>query len=146
MADAGPGGPVCYHGGVAASHDACLRALAELARRQTGLRLLVLFGSRVRQDARADSDWDLGYLGTPSLDPSGLLGGLVGVLGTDRVDLVDLDRAGAQLRFRVAREGRPVYAADEAAFPRFWTEAVSFWCDAGPIIRAGYADVLAGLG
>ena len=58
---------------------------------------------------------------------------------------MDLARAGAQLRFRVAAEGQPVYAADPTAFRLFWTEAVGFWCDAAPVIEAGYREVLAGL-
>ena len=35
-----------------------------------------------------------------------------------------------------------MFAADAAAFERFWLEAVSFWCDAGPLLRTGYAEVL----
>lgn len=125
--------------------DLPAQEITRLARRQPGLRLLVLYGSRARRDAAAASDWDLGYLADEGLDPVGLLGKLVETLGTDRVDLVDLSRAGAQLRFRAASEGRVLWAVDPAVFPRFWLEAVSFWCDATPVIRAGYADVLARL-
>lgn len=116
-----------------------------LARGHPGLRLLVLFGSRARGDAQAGSDWDFGYLAGDRFDFFAFLAGLVRVLGSDRVDLVDLGRAGAQVRVRAARDGRVLHAVDEAVFPRFWLEAVSFWCEAGPVIRAGYADVLAGL-
>ena len=38
-----------------------------------------------------------------------LLGVLVEAVGSDRVDLVDLRRAGGLLRFRVARDGQVVY-------------------------------------
>jgi predicted nucleotidyltransferase len=109
------------------------------------LRLLLVFGSRARGDATSGSDWDLGYQATPEVDPASLLADLVGLLGSDRIDLVDLDRASAQLRFRAAGEGRALYQADADVFPRFWTAAVSFWCDAGPLLRAGYEDVLARL-
>ena len=126
--------------------EAHTHAIARLAASQPGLCLLVLFGSRARGDAGETSDWDLGYLADASFDPLRLLGDLVAILGTDRVDLVDLRPAGAQVRFRAARDGRPLHAADEDVFPRFWMEAVSFWCDAGPAIRSGYADVLAELG
>jgi predicted nucleotidyltransferase len=116
--------------------------LTQLAGEHTGLRLLVLFGSRARGDAHARSDWDFGYLGDERVDPAALVASLVDCLGTERVDLTDLARAGALLRFRAAAEGQPVYASDADAFERFWLEAVSFWCDAAPTLRAGYADVL----
>ena len=102
-------------------------------------------GGQALGHAREGSDWDLGYLAGPELDPSALLLDVVTALGTDRVDLVDLARAGAQVRFRAAADGRIVYAADQGTFERFWTAAVTFWCDAEPVIRTGYADVLARL-
>jgi len=109
------------------------------------LLLLVLFGSRARADARPTSDWDLGYLAADGLDPDALLLDLVRVLGTDRVDLVDLERAGAQIRYRAAAEGRVVHEGRPGAFAEFWLAAVDFWCDMEPVLRAGYADVLARL-
>lgn len=119
--------------------------LDAIGARHPGLRLLVLFGSRARGDARPESDWDLGYLGEAGLDPDALLLDLVDALGTDRVDLVDLVRAGAQVAFRAAAEGRVLYEAAPGVFGQFWFDAVSFWCDLEPILRTGYADVLARL-
>lgn len=122
--------------------DEALGALSGIAAKNRGLSLLVLFGSRARRQSREGSDWNLGYLGGPEMDTSALLLDVVTAVGTDRVDLVDLARAGAQVRFRAAADGRIVFAAAESAFERFWLEAVSFWCDAEPVIRMGYADVL----
>ena len=119
-----------------------LADLVPLAGAEKGLRLLVVFGSRARGDERPDSDWDFGYLADQGFDPDSLLAALVTRLGSDRVDLADLARAGAQLRYRVAAEGRVVYAADEDVFSRFWLQAVSFWCDVEPVLRAGYRAVL----
>jgi predicted nucleotidyltransferase len=124
---------------------ALVEGIEATAARQPGLRLLLVFGSQARGDAIPGSDWDLGYRATRDVDPVSLLADLVGLLGSDRIDLVDLDRASAQLRFRAASEGRVLYQAAPDAFARFWTEAVSFWCDAGPLLRAGYEDVLARL-
>ena len=129
-----------------ASLDSSVEVLQRLAHRQPGLRLLLLFGSRVRGDATARSDWDLGYLAEPDFDAAEFLAQVVEILGTDRVDLVDLAHAGGQLRFRAAQDGRVVYAADSKVYARFWLDTVSFWCDAGPVLRAGYAHVLASLG
>ena len=120
-------------------------ALAGIGASHTHLRLLVLFGSQARGEARPGSDWDLGYLGGAGFDPDALLLDLVTRLGTDRVDLVDLARAGAQLRFRAAAEGRVLHESQTGCFEKLWLEAVHFWCDAGPLIRDGYAHVLARL-
>jgi hypothetical protein len=135
------------HDGQAMSDPAgtTLERLATLGAGTAGLRLLVLFGSRARTDAREGSDWDLGYLAGPGFDPQAFVGELAGVLGTDRIDLADLGRAGAQLRYRAAAEGRVVFAADPAAFPRFWLDAVGFWCDARAIIEPGYRETLRSL-
>lgn len=119
--------------------------LAAVGARHPELSLLLLFGSRARGDAREDSDWDLGYLAEVGMDPDALLLDLVDAVGTDRVDLADLSRAGAQIAFRAASEGRLLYEAAPGLFDRFWFGAVDFWCDVEPILRIGYADVLARL-
>ena len=74
-----------------------------------------------------------------------LLTALTRTLGTDAVDLVDLSRASALLRFRTARDGIVVLARDPGAFLAFRLEAVRFWCEAGSVLRAARADVLASL-
>ena len=51
-------------------------------------------------DARADSDWDFAYLGTNELDPSLLYADLAIALGTDHVDLLNLQTAGGLIRRR----------------------------------------------
>jgi hypothetical protein len=119
--------------------------LSGLGEQHPHLRLLVLYGSRARQDARPQSDWDVGYVADEGFDPDALLLDLVTRVGTDRVDLVDLARAGGQIRYRAARDGRPLYEAETGVFQRFWLDAVGFWCDVEPVVRAGYADVLARL-
>jgi predicted nucleotidyltransferase len=126
--------------------DATKISIAREVAALDGLRLLLLFGSRARGDEGASSDWDFGYVGSESLDPDRLLGGLVDAVGSDRLDLVDLRRAGAQLRFRAARDGAPLVDVDGREFSRFWFDAVSFWCDMQPVLRAGYDHVLSQLG
>jgi predicted nucleotidyltransferase len=120
-----------------------LEAITRVATGQAGLRLLVLFGSRARGEATARSDWDLGYLADPTLDREGWLGHLVAALGTEAIDLVDLARASGLVRYRAARDAVVVFEAGDGTFASFWFDAVSYWCDMGPIIRAGYDDVLA---
>ena len=130
----------------AAPIRAVLDDLVCLAAGEKGLGLLLLFGSRARGDQTPRSDWDFGYLADRTFDADSLLAALVTRLGTDRVDLTDLSRAGAQLRHRAAADGRVVYATDERVFPRFWLDAVSFWCDVQPVFGAGYRAVLSELG
>lgn len=122
-----------------------IAALREPAGRHSGLRLLLLFGSRARGDASDGSDWDFGFLADPGLaafDPDRLLTDLAGALGTERIDLADLSRAGALVRFRAARDGIVISERDDTVHARFWNDAVGFWCDAGPVIQSGYEGIL----
>ena len=136
---------VCYDSAVNDADNDALSAIREVAVRQPGLRLLVLFGSRARGEATVGSDWDLAYLGDASLDREGLLADLMAAAGTEAIDLADLDRASGLVRFRAARDAVVLFEASDRAFARFWFDAVSYWCDMSPIIRAGYEDVLAEL-
>ena len=122
-----------------------LQAVIEMAQKTPGLELLVLFGSRARDDSHAGSDWDFGYLATRELDLYGLLARLVLLLGTDRIDLVNLNRTNGLLRFRVAAEGQTLFESRPGAFEDFWLEVVPFWWDMGPIFQAGYEEILQGL-
>src|ERR1700710_258885 len=108
------------------SDSSALDRLAEAAKRREGLSLLLLFGSRARGDAHSGSDWDLGFLAGPDFDVDGFLARSISLLGSDRVDLVDLARASGLLRFRAAGEGRVLAESEPGRFDRFWFEAVSF--------------------
>lgn len=138
--------PACYHTSLSPRTVAPpIETLARLAGSTPGLQLLLLFGSRARGAAHARSDWDLGYLADADFDPAGLLAALVGVLGTDRVDLVDLARASGLLRYRAARDGLVVFEARPRFAEQFRLEAARFWCEAAPVLERGYDDVLDGL-
>jgi hypothetical protein len=134
---------ICYHPTMIASAQEA--AIGERVAGLAGLHLLILFGSRARGDQRDVSDWDFGYLGSTTLDPDALLTALVDATGTDRIDLVDLSRAGGQLRYRAARDGRAIAAVDPDQFRTFWFDAVSYWCDMEPVLRTGYEAVLSRL-
>lgn len=121
-------------------------ALAELAAAAPGLELLVLHGSRARGEEHTKSDWDLAYLADRSFDADAFLADLVLALGSDRVDLSALRGASGLFRYRVAREGVPLFEARGGTFADFWMRAVSFWCDAEPVLRPAYDAVLAEYG
>lgn len=107
-----------------------------------GLKMLVLHGSRARGDAHSLSDWDFAYEAGTDFDPDDLLARLATHLNADRIDLADLEHAGALLRYRVARDGVVVFERNPGRFERFWLEAVDTWCDLAPVLEPAYARVL----
>ena len=119
--------------------------LRDVAQACPGVEALVLYGSRARGDASPLSDWDLGYLANSDLDATGLLASIVVALGDDRVDLVDLERAGGQLRYRAACDARTLFERMPDRVERFRLEAIAYWLDMAPVIRAEYEAYLAKL-
>ncbi|MEY4583025.1 MAG: hypothetical protein RL701_7728 [Pseudomonadota bacterium] len=104
-----------------------------------------MHGSRARADHRADSDWDFVYLASPELEVPLLFADLAIALGSDEIDLADLAAVGGLIRYRAARDGVVIFESEPGHFERFWFDAVSFWCDASPVLLAGYKAVLEGL-
>ncbi len=104
--------------------DAIARLGPALAAR--GVRLAALFGSGARDALRNDSDLDVGFV---PLDVTMTLGdelALQAVLeraAGRTVDLVRLDRASTLLRWRVAREGVPLFTLEPRDWPRFVAQA-----------------------
>jgi len=123
-----------------------LESLDDLVAPTPGLQLLVLYGSRARGDHHEGSDWDFAYLGSPDLDPGVLLLTLVRQLGTDHVDLTDLDRSTGLLRFHAARDGRLVFEDTPGLFERYAIDVAIFWCDVEPVVRLASEQVLEALG
>jgi len=120
--------------------------IAQIARSNEELHMLLLFGSRARGLHHEASDWDFGYIATKNFDDSGLYSDLVLHLKTDKVDLVNLCRANGLLRYRAAKDNIVVYEKSPGVYETFWIEAVHFWCDAGPLFRAEYEAILEKLG
>lgn len=110
------------------------------------LKLLLLFGSQARGDALETSDWDFGYIAEPGFDSLAFYNDLVLILKTDRIDLVDLSRAGGLLRYRAARDGLVLLESRKGEFEKFCFQAVDFWCEMGSIIQKEYDNLLESLG
>lgn len=119
-----------------------IQKIVTIAKKYPELELLILFGSRARGQAHENSDWDFGYCASQKFDSISLNTDLVYLLGTDKVDLVDLSRASGLLRFRAASDGVSIYQKTNYEYEKFWLQAVNFWCDAGPIIRKEYDALL----
>lgn len=117
-------------------HAALRRALEDLE----GLDFVALTGSRARGDAREDSDWDLAIQW--SGEPGDVLAGFSRdedlrhrvasalAIPDDRVDIIDLARAGLAMRAAVADEGIPVIGEDRLPWMHFLTRTwreLEYW-------------------
>jgi predicted nucleotidyltransferase len=95
-------------------------ASGELARfaDRHGLSLIVVFGSAARGEPLArDLDVAVGSR-TGDLDPVRVITGLMDLSGTDKVDLLDLGRAGPVARQHALVPGEPLYEHLTGEFAR----------------------------
>lgn len=115
-----------------------LENLAPLFKKK-GVLLAYLFGSLAQKGERLTrprppGDVDLAILTKegPAYD---LLEAIADVLGTDRLDLVDLRKASPVLRFEILRSGRPIYISDEDLRERYEMETIHLYRDTEPMRR-----------
>ena len=99
--------------------------------RKYGLKLIVLFGSHVKDRVHPNSDVDIAVLPEKRRRPNllNLYVDLVPFLGSDRLDIVDLRRAPPLLAWNVAREGLLLYEAQEGDWTRFRIRAMKNYDD-----------------
>ncbi|MDI6870165.1 MAG: nucleotidyltransferase domain-containing protein [Bacillota bacterium] len=107
-----------------------------------------LFGSYASLNETERSDIDLGVIfrSRPTLtDELGLEVAVCAALGTDRVDLVNLNQAGVDLQFRALQEGAILFCADDKARADFVEEVLDRRGDFGLTMYKFHQDFLAGL-
>jgi predicted nucleotidyltransferase len=119
------------------SHEAIREAA-----REAGMKMLVLFGSRVRGQVHAQSDWDFGYVAGERADVELLRARLAQALATEAIDLANLARGSALLRMQVGTEGKPLFESEPGLFLHFQDEVARFWCDVEPVLSLAYARIL----
>jgi predicted nucleotidyltransferase len=112
------------------------RRLADLPDVLPDLRLLVLFGSVARDRSRPESDVDLAVQCDGPADLDALYSEITPRLGIDRLDLIDIRRAGPLLGMAVARAGRLLFERDPGAFREFQSLASRRYCDTDKLRRA----------
>ena len=116
--------------------DRARLGIAEVAAAHPQLRLVVLFGSVARGRATPRSDVDLGVLADGACDLDALYVSLAPVLKSDRLDLVDLRRAGPILAFAVARDGAPLFEGEPGTWRQFQSLAQRRYADTAKLRRA----------
>jgi predicted nucleotidyltransferase len=94
------------------------------------LKLLILFGSRARDDSSPDSDWDFAVLydeelgsqhGKHRWDSFALWTVLQQVLQVPdtQLDVIDLSSCSDWLKYDIARDGKPLYERQPGEFKAF---------------------------
>jgi predicted nucleotidyltransferase len=122
--------------GAALTPEFVAQRLADLPQAMPDLQLLVLFGSAVKGRRAAGSDIDLGVRCDGPADLDELYLAIAPRLQTDRLDLIDLRRAGPLLAFQVARTGRLLFERRPGAFREFQSLASRRYCDTEKLRRA----------
>ncbi len=102
-----------------------LEGLIPLFERE-GVLLAYLFGSLGK--GQAGQDVDLALL-TPDQPAFLLRQGIVDCLGTQRVDVVDLNLASPLLRFEIVKSGSVLYVSDQASVERFELATIRLYQD-----------------
>jgi predicted nucleotidyltransferase len=108
-------------------------ALARSAAETPGVRLVLLFGSAARGQARTDSDADIGVLGGKFWDQM-QLGGELSVGLRREPHVVDLAEVSDWLRFEAARDGILIYESEPGLWSGFKATAMLRFFDLVPII------------
>jgi predicted nucleotidyltransferase len=113
----------------AGAREALAERLRGLRESVPDLELVVLFGSTATGRARPSSDLDLAVLCEGPADLDALYMALAGRFRTDRLDLVDLRRAGPILAFQVARAGLVLFERSAGVFRQFQSLASRRYAD-----------------
>jgi predicted nucleotidyltransferase len=110
--------------------------------------LIYLFGSRVEDHLGPMSDYDLGVLIDRTADErqvhARLTHELARAVGTDRIDVVLLNRAPIELAYAIIDQGKVLYQRDVAARVEYEAQVMSRYGDYLPVLRAQRDDILRG--
>ncbi len=93
------------------------------------LSLIILFGSIASGTVHAQSDVDIAFLYDSKVDILELTNRVSRLLGTDRVDVVDLRHAAPLLKFAAAKTGKIVYERSPGVFSDFYSLAFRRYVD-----------------
>ncbi|MDP2909562.1 MAG: nucleotidyltransferase domain-containing protein [bacterium] len=113
------------------------KKIEEIARKY-GLRLVLLFGSRVSGRTHKESDYDVAYL--PEKELTGeeeiqLNYEFTNIFQYDRVDTVDIRKAPPLLLYAVFNECQILYKEDDLIFPTRRAYAFKKYIEAKPMLE-----------
>ena len=112
------------------------------------VRMVYLFGSRVENNVGPMSDFDVAVLVDRAADGprlrARLAHELARVLGTDRVEVVLLNRASIELAYAVVAQGKVLYEEDLATRVEYEATILSRYGDYLPVLRRQRRDILRG--
>lgn len=106
-----------------------VRTRLEPLLRAGDMELAILFGSVARGTAREKSDLDLAFRGRSVLDITALTSEAAALLGTHRVDAVDLRRASPLLCFAVVKTGILLHESSPGSYSSFCSLAFRRYAD-----------------
>jgi len=110
--------------------------------------LVYLFGSRVEGHLGPMSDYDLGVLIDRTADEgqvhARLTHELACAVGTDRIDVVLLNRAPIELAYAIIAQGEVLYQRDVAARVEYEAQVLNRYGDYLPVLRAQRDDIVRG--
>ena len=111
--------------------------------RQHGVRVLTVFGSTLDSDEPAPVDLDIGVLFEPGAthDVGGLFDDLAEVLGTERLDLLDAERATETARVRAIADGDPLYESEPTAYATAAAAADALFLETARLRREALASL-----
>jgi len=126
----------------------CLEALQRRFASEEHVILAYLFGSQANGTAGPQSDYDIALLvRQPSLALQARLAHEIGIiLGTDRVDVVLLNRAPVELAYAVIAQGQLLYQRSVAERVEFEAKVLSLYGDYLPILRRQREEILKDVG
>ena len=102
--------------------------LAPLFRKEAP-QLVLLFGSMAKGSIHGKSDIDIAFLFDQPVDLLALTNEVVKLLHSDRVDVVDLQRASPLLRFSAAKKGAVLFERSDGLFNEFLSLAFRMYVD-----------------
>lgn len=130
--------------------DALQQRLHALLTQQSEIALAYLFGSQISGHVGPQSDIDIGVLvdWTRDVDPTDLRTRLtheiVGVLDTDAVDVILLNRAPIELAYSVIAQGCCLYSRHRAAQIDYEAYVLGQYGDYLPMLRAQRQQIIEG--
>ena len=95
----------------------------------TGLQLVLLFGSAASGKTHKKSDLDLAFLFNTPVDLLSLTNKVIRLMHSDAIDVIDLRHASPLLKFTASKNGLLIYEKTAGLFNSFYSFAFRMYVD-----------------